>query len=127
MDWIWRESTTRLLSLTDDLFDGHRADDGPQVPGEDPPRQDRHAVLVVEEATSGVGDALMVVAHLEGDDGLAQKGDPLLGDALLGDLRFLHGERKRARPRPDRQHEGTVPRHDLEGQTVLGIALAADE
>ena len=115
------------LALADDLLDGHGADDRAQVAGEDPSGQHRHVILVLEEAPGRVGDALVVVADLEGDDRPAQQGDPLLGHALLGHLGLLHGQGQRADPGPDRQDEGAVPGDDPERQTVFGVRFAADQ
>ena len=88
----------QLLPLGDDLLDRHRADDRPQVAGEDPAGQHRHLVLVGQEALAGVDDALVVVADLERDHRPDVQRDALLGHAGLGDLGLAHGQRQERGP-----------------------------
>jgi hypothetical protein len=99
---------SQALAFADDLLDRHGADDRPQVAGEDPPGEDGHAVLVLQEAAGRVGDALLIVAHLEGDHGPALERDALLGHALFGHLGLLHGQGQGAHPAAHRHHERAV-------------------
>ena len=95
--------------------------------GENSPGQHGHVVLVLQETLCGVGDALVVVAHLEGDHRATQQGDALFGHALFGDLGLLHGEGERGDFVADRQYEGAMAGDNLEGQTVFGVPGATDE
>ena len=112
------------LALADDLLDGHRPDDRAQVPGEYPPGELTHLVLVVEEPLGCVGDPLEVGADLEGDHGLHLHGDSLLGHALLGDLGLLHREGQVADPGSEGEDEGAVAGDDPKRQTGFCLAPA---
>ena len=111
------------LALPDDLLHRHRADDGSEVAGEDSPGEHRHVVLVLEEAPGRIGDALVVVTDLEGDDRAAQERDPLLGDALLGHLGLLHGQREGADPVPDGNTKAPCPVTILNGRPFSVCSL----
>lgn len=80
------------IALANDLLHGQAADDRTEVTGEDPPDQLLHVVLFGQEPSRHVGDGGGVVADLEGGDGPDVKPDPLGGDAVFGDLRFLQGK-----------------------------------
>ena len=127
MDWICRASTVRpirghlllgavehlggqLLTLPDDLLDGHRTDDRAQVAGEDPAGEHRHLVLVRQEPLRGTDDAFGVVADLEGDHRPDVEGNALLGHALFGDLGLAHGQCQKSALAEERDDEGAVTR-----------------
>ena len=82
-----------LLSFSDQILDGHRADDGAEMTGENSPGQTGHLVLVGEEARRRVRDRLVIIANLERDHRLHGQRYPLLGHARFEDLRLLHGQR----------------------------------
>ncbi len=76
------------VPLPDDLLYREPADNGAQVPGEDPADQLLHPVLLGQEAPGRVRDRRRVVTDLEHGDGTHVKADPLVRDTFLDDLRL---------------------------------------
>src|SRR5262249_252138 len=102
------------VPLPDDLLDRQAADDRPQVAGEHPADQDLHPVLLRQETARGIGYRYRIVADLERGDRADVEPDSLVGDAVLGDLGLLQGERQDARLLLDRDDEAAMTSDDAE-------------
>jgi hypothetical protein len=112
-----------LLAVADHVLDGHRADDGSQVTGEDVVHALVHQVLLVEETTGGVGDAARVVADLEDRRAADVDGNALMGDAIDLKVGLVQVERQPTHCLVPRHHQRALAGDDAKAHFVAGAVL----